>query len=542
MKRHWLALLSAPFLMVMGASGQATIDVNIGGKTMHLTQRPEIVAVRVVKSSEAISGDPAFSNAFAVVEARSGAAGLLGIARAPAATGAMPSGTAVYKSTNQVQQVPVYATGSSAVDVALFPELIVQFKEGVTDAVARQRLRIYGAQTAYLTPVPGRYLVAMPQPQSVISATNNMPKNVPEVLYAEPNFYYIHRSSVRPPTPLPASIASPHPSASIGDPRFSDQWTLATTPIDFGVVHAWDGFNTKGENVKVAIVDDGVDLNHEDLKDAISDFWDTTAGTPASVSKQGPYSLQPEADHGTKCAGIVAARLNNIGIVGVAPNVKLIAIKAATYVTVNNQPQWVNSTAALADGIDKASALGADVISASWGMPSGSTSIDITNAIDRALNGTNGRRILVFAAGNLEQSDSNQSLTMDFPASLADRRLGLIAVAASTPCDEVKSFQSCDNETWWASKYLPKPTILAPGTAMMTTAPGNQYSLFSGTSAATPFVAGVIALMMSKEPALTRAQIVQRLNGFSRTLTAGSDTFIRVDAYCLLSGTGQCGH
>jgi len=346
-------LLATPFLISICAVGQATIDLNIGGKAVHLTQRPGVVAVRVVQPSESISTKTLFANAFAVVESRTSSAGLLGIARNSSLTGAMPSGTLVYKATNQVQQIPVYGTGSSAVDIALFPELIVQFNPGVTDDVARQRLRTYGAQSARLTPVSGRYVVNMPQPQSVVLASNNMPKYVNEVAYAEPNFYFIRRSSATPLKPLPTPTASAHPSGAIGDPGLANQWTLATTPIDFGVMHAWDVYKTTGANVKIAVIDDGIDLNHEDLKDSISDFCDTTVDTPKGTTTQPPYTLQPEAQHGTACAGIVAARINNLGIVGVAPNVKLIAIKSAVYVTVDGKPQWVNNTAALADAIDK---------------------------------------------------------------------------------------------------------------------------------------------------------------------------------------------
>jgi subtilisin family serine protease len=536
MSREWRLLLFVPFLTIIGGYGQTTVDLTIAGKRIHLTERPDIVAVRVVKQSEAIADNPIFSRAFDTIHAHSSSAGLLGIGKRPASKGAMPSGTEVFTQTNQTQQVRVYGTGSSNIDIALFPELIVQFKEGISDDVARQRLKIYGAQRADSTPVPGRYIVAMPQAESVVLATNNMAKNVPEVLYAEPNFYYIHRSAAAPMKPLATSAAS----GSVSKSLLANQWTLATTPIDFGIVHVWNSFGIKGAGVKVAIVDDGVDLDHEDLKDGISDFWDTTVPTPAGVSKQQPYSLQPNAYHGTACAGIVAARSADVGTVGVAPEATLIAIKAANYsVAVNGQPQWVDNTAALSDAIDKASAFDADVISSSWGMPNAST--DVIHAIDRSLNGTNQRRILIFAAGNLERKDKNQSLTMDFPASLAAGKIGVIAVAASSPCDEIKSYTSCDNQTDWSSKYLPKPTVLAPGTTMATTIPGNQYAYFSGTSAATPFVAGVVALLMSKEPSLTRSQIVQRLSQFSRKLTVGVGSLARVDAYCLSSGTAACG-
>lgn len=534
--------LVAPFLISISAWGQSTIDLTIGGKEVHLTLRPQVVVIRIVQPSESISIKPVIANAFSVVKASADPSGFLGIAKAPSPSGAMPSSTGIYKATNQIQELHAYGVGSNPVNIVLYPELIVQFKPDVKDDVARQRLRTYGAQTAQLTQVPGRYLVSMPQPQSVVLATNNMAKYVPEVLYAEPNFYFLHSSGAEAFTPLSSTPHSPNPSGTIGDPGFADQWTLATTPIDFGVTHAWNALGTTGANVKVAIVDDGVDLNHEDLKDAISDFWDTTANTPSGTATHPPYTLQPEAQHGTACAGIVAARINGVGIEGVAPNVKLIAIKAAVYVNDNGITQWYNNTAWLADAIDKASELGADIISGSWGIPGGVQSQDISNAIDRALNGTNQRRILVFAAGNLMQNDPNPSFAMDFPANLSGSKPGVISVAASTPCDVLKSFTSCDNDPAWASRYQPQPTILAPGTSMESTIPGNQYAYFSGTSAATPFMAGAVALLMSANPALTRSQIIDRIQANSRTISDVNGSFLRVDAYCLVSGTGKCGN
>lgn len=528
-----------PFAIICAAYGQKSVDVQIGGHNVHLIQKPDVVAVRVVKPSAPIVGTSAFEQAFAVIKAQTDAAGFLAVGRSPALTGAMPSGTVKYETTNQVQRVPVFATASANTDIALFPEMIVQFNPSVSDNAARQSLRIYGAQKAELTSVPGRYIVSMPQPESVVAASNNMRKNVPGIVYAEPNFYYIHRSAAEALAPLSRPLPSSGLPSTITDPDFGDEWSLATSPIDFGITHVWSAFNTMGEGVKIAIIDDGVDLQHPDLKDAILSFWDTTAPTPAGTAHQPPYTLQPEANHGTACAGIAAARINGIGVVGVAPKAALIAIKASTYISVNDAPQWVNNTAALSDAIDRANTLGADIISASWGMPSDVTSEDIKAAIRRYLDSTP-RRVLVFAAGNRLQSSPTDTFQMDFPASLSESVEGVISVGVSSPCDELKSFTSCDNQTDWATKYLPAPTILAPGTNMATTVPGNGYGLFSGTSAATPFVAGVVALMISKDPSLTRTQIVSALRSSSRVLTVQGTPFERVDAYCLLAGTAPC--
>jgi subtilisin family serine protease len=545
-------LLGILLLFAKSSLGQSIVNLTIGGKPVQLTQQTRTVAVRIVEPSESIAAKTTITEAFDLLQSRTRSAGLLGVAKAPSTTGALPSGVGVFAKTNQLQQIPVYRIAKSDVDIYLFPELIVQFKPGISDASARRLLKLYGAQSARSTKIPGRYLASMPQPQSVLLATNNMTKYLKEVLYAEPNFYFFHPSNAAPLTAIPSNPSplspssstniSADPAKSIQDPGFVNQWTLLTTPIDFGVLRVWSTYQTQGSNVKVAIIDDGVDLNHEDLKGAISDFGDTTSTATSIAGVQTPYTLQPEAQHGTACAGIIAAQINKLGTVGVAPSIKLIAIKAATYSALDNgQMQWTNDTAALADAIDMAIGFGADIISASWGIPDGIQSADITSAINRALNGANARRVLIFAGGNLQQGSSSPSFDMDFPASMSGEIPGVVSVAASTPCDVLKSFTSCDNDATWASKYLPQATILAPGTSMETTIPGNQYAYFSGTSAATPFLAGVVALLMSNQPTLTRSQILDRLRTNSRTITAPEGTFLRVDAYCLLLGDGKCG-
>jgi hypothetical protein len=117
--------------------------------------------------------------------------------------------------------------------------------------------------------------------------------------------------------------------------------------------------------------------------------------------------------------------------------------------------------------------------------------------------------VVVFAAGN----DNENSVA--YPARLSE----VIAVGASSPCDERKSPSSCDGERWWGSNYGPELDVIAPGVLINTTdissfrgynaASGDYTSTFNGTSAATPHVAGLAALVLSANPSLTPDRVQQ---------------------------------
>jgi hypothetical protein len=232
--------------------------------------------------------------------------------------------------------------------------------------------------------------------------------------------------------------------------------------------------------------------------------------------------------HGTNVSGIIAAIENNIGIVGVAPQCKIIPIRIAYEDAYHN---WVTNDVQIASGFAHAwFNAQADVISCSWG--GGSPSTTITNAINDAVN--NGRNSkgcpVVFAAGNYNS-------IVFYPASLPN----VIAVGALSMCNERKRSSSdyndlsqwvdpdpegvtCDGEKWWGSDYGANLDVSAPGVKIYTTdiqgtagynnssgTSGNYFDSFNGTSAATPFVSGIAALILSVRPDLTQAQVRQAI-------------------------------
>jgi subtilisin family serine protease len=291
---------------------------------------------------------------------------------------------------------------------------------------------------------------------------------------------------------------------STNDPFLNYQWSLnntgsslqysGTSGADMNVYNAWT-ISTGSSTIKVAVVDEGVDLNHPDLQANILPGYDATG----QGSNGGPSGND---SHGTACAGIIAAAgNNNTGITGVAYNCKIIPIRIAY---TNTSGSWVTSNTWIGNALNWAYQTGnADILSNSWG--GGSSSATINNAITGAV--TNGRGGLgapvLFAAGNDNGANS-------YPAT----EVNTISVIAMSMCYQRKNPSSCDGETWWGSNFGAGADIAAPGVKIYTTdisgssgySTGNYTPTFNGTSSATPNAAGVMALILSANPNLTAAQ------------------------------------
>jgi subtilisin family serine protease len=271
-----------------------------------------------------------------------------------------------------------------------------------------------------------------------------------------------------------------------------------------GVREAWK--ITKGDSdVRVAVLDEGVDTTHPALRDAVVSQRDFIGGNGNSAMPDGDDA------HGTACAGIAVSR--DDGVPGIAPRCSLIAARIAMD---DGTGHWVFDDFATSDAIDWCWRQGAAVLSNSWG--GGAPSDAIARSFGRArTQGRNGLgAVIAIAAGNFQ-------IPIDFPGNLP----GYVTVGASTPKDERKTKTSSDGERW-GSNYGPTLSLLAPGVFISTTDiagprgydPGDFTQTFNGTSSATPHVAAAAALMLSANPGLS-APTVRDLLGQTAKRIAG---------------------
>ena len=249
-----------------------------------------------------------------------------------------------------------------------------------------------------------------------------------------------------------------------------------------------------GSGVTIAIIDTGVDLDHPDLKANLMAGYDYV-----------DYDAIPEDGngHGTNVAGIAAAALNGIGVSGVAPAAKILPVRVLDDYGSGYISDVANGIIYAADR--------AKVLNLSLGGTGSSTTLQ--NAINYAAN-TKGR-LVVAASGNC--GDSYYYLNgcsyvnqPSYPGAYSN----VLAVAATNNYDSHASFSTSGSQV----------DVSAPGVDIYNTFIPNSYYAESGTSQATPHVAGLAALIWAKYPSYTAAQVWNRITSTSVDLgTAGRD-------------------
>jgi thermitase len=414
-------------------------------------------------------------------------------------------------------------------------EIIVRFHDGTTTSVLAEAL--LGRFSKVFTRQRGaglRYLIHLGNPTITLAVADMLYRNN-TAAYAEPNFVIVqpagpHGATPRLAVPVPPAGGTPTVAVFPSDPLFPRQWGLAK----IGAPKAW--ITTQGlATIRIAVIDDGVDVGHEDLKDKIYQSYDMLRDTDV-------MNPPPADSHGTAVAGVAAAATNNaLGVAGLAANVKLIPIRMLSYVSPDSVALTVQT---ITNSFEKAVDLNADVINCSWSMP---TPFDDVKAEIEAVaaKGRNGAgTVMIFAAGNTGGP-------VAFPANLTPS-LPIIAVGASNQNDEFKTASSSDGETDWASNYGSELTVVAPGVKITTTAhtgsvpPGTPPYTdgYWGTSAATPFVSGLAALILSVDQALSPTQVRDRIVSSAdkvvRMPGPGGAMIGRINA-CKALGRSDCG-
>lgn len=308
---------------------------------------------------------------------------------------------------------------------------------------------------------------------SIVDNTNN--QNAVEI--AEPVYkYFTSEESV--------------PSAE-DNKGMDKQWYLKDQKLE-SVWGNEDYGNTAGEGVVVAVIDTGVDYNHEDLQDNIWTNSAEVSGQKGTDDDNNGYvddvhginlidpneTPMDDHGHGTHVAGIIAMENNNVGGVGIAYKSKIMPIKAG------GSDGTFNSTD-IAKGIEYAYKNGADVINMSFGSYAHSALIE--NALQDAFNSC----VLVAAAGNygIPTADCPLGGQNMYPASYS-YVIGVMAY------DEANSFASFSN---W--DYKPNANaeyeVVAPGVSVYSTLPNGRYASWNGTSMAAPMVSAEAAILRS---------------------------------------------
>jgi thermitase len=307
--------------------------------------------------------------------------------------------------------------------------------------------------------------------------------SLPEVEYAEANFD-ISLDEAGPLEPI-----LPH------DPQFNDQWALANSGqrggkqgADISATLAW-ATTTGNEDVVVAVLDSGVDYNHEDLKEnmwtrpaSMDPYHDRELGTIDDTygysAIEGLPDPMDDNGHGTHCAGIIGAEgENNLGIAGVNWKVRIMPLKfmsSGGFGTTKDAIEAINYV------IDRKKAgVNVRIISASWGSTQKSRALEdvIRKAYENDI-------LFVAAAGNATTDNDRRP---HFPSSY--NVPNVVSVAALDRTDQLAKFSN------YGAKSV---AIAAPGVEILSTWLGNQYEEKSGTSMATPVVAGVAALILSE--------------------------------------------
>ena len=289
----------------------------------------------------------------------------------------------------------------------------------------------------------------------------------------------------------------------IQDPLYPEQWYLnldtnfySSNNIDLDAhIHAANYLmELTGIGIKIAVIDDGLDVTHEDLKTAVTRTYDlATGGADVSHTEFDDF-------HGTAVTGILGARSNNLGIKGVASNAELFFLKYKSAMTDSETISLFN----------KANEWGADIINNSWGTGNVSQAVKDT-IINLSKNGRNGKGMnIVFAAGNDNELMGNDESSIP----------EVISVGATNKDNLRASYSDFGAELDVMAPggfFLGISTLDPMGSAGVASLDVNYLLYndangFAGTSATAAIVSGVIALLLEINPNLSSTEMSDLLH------------------------------
>jgi thermitase len=270
------------------------------------------------------------------------------------------------------------------------------------------------------------------------------------------------------------------------DQNFPQLWGLHKTNVG----KVWHCSTGCGQ--VVAIVDTGIDINHDDLKHQLWEYMPGINGLNLNDGA-GFFNLVDGNGHGTHVAGTVAARGNNVvGVVGVAPEARLMGMRIF-----GANPATFSMGA---NGIFLAAALRADVINCSWGAITPFDAV-VAAAIAWAVVQPQ-RPVIVVAAGN-----ANIDAAGVYPANDPN----VICIGATDPADAKAAFSN------WGTTL----EASAPGVNIVSTLPGNNYGALSGTSMAAPHVSAMVAIIRSRLHGLMQSDYLGIVQTYVEPVNSG---------------------
>jgi thermitase len=395
-------------------------------------------------------------------------------------------------------------------DTLAVPEVLVKFRPGVSEeSIQRITASFNDSVEDEIEALPGLQAID-DLDDAAAAAVVAQYQALPEVEYAEENaeISLIEPGDVSLPSDDTDYSDSRGEHLHPQDPLFAEQWALdnhgqsgGKEGADISAARAWS-VTSGSDKVIVAVIDTGVDYTHTDLANNI---WVRPASVPMYEDHHiGPIqdfhgynAVENNADpmddsgHGTHCAGIIGAEGgNDLGIAGVNWQVQIMPLKFMNAGGFGNTKDAIESINYVIDRRNKG--VNVRVISASWGSTRKSRALEevIRKAYDAGI-------IFVAASGN---ASTNTDRLPHYPSSY---KLGnVISVAALDRNDQLAPFSNFGEKS---------VHIAAPGKEILSTWLGDNYEAHSGTSMATPVVAGVAALLLSREPTLSVDELRRRL-------------------------------
>lgn len=439
--------------------------------------------------------------------------------------------------------LPVMIDGEGLRRYFLPDEFTVQFADAVTPNQAEDALRAMGADVLRRQRTRGYYTASVPTGAGLFETISAISRR-DDVRFAEPSEFgiddalggrskatgtvteageevaekiadlvrrWVPSAEVLQPSDeddVSAADAASDAQALPTDTHFGRLWglhntgqtvngTVGTADADIDAPEAWV-HEVGRRHVVVAVIDTGCDLDHPDLTANI-----LPRGTEDWNFADGPDKVpQDSAQHGTHVSGTVAALRNGTGVVGVAYGCWLMPLRVDLTTGMNqNRADAINY---VADQAVLHASSRRYVINCSWRM--NGDHAGVRNAI---INANSKNVVVIFAAGN---ANANIDTTPQYPAVYPE----VMAVAATDQGDRRATF----------SNFGTKVDIAAPGVNIYSTVPDNTYLFMDGTSMASPHVAGVAALIRSKNPDLSNAQVRTILESSTDNIDAKNPGFV----------------